>query len=157
MRKSIFIPLVAISVLTGCNDQDAQNKAKNQDQAAKTSQQAQPLWVGKYQGTTPCMACVSRCEDCPGMSVDLTLKADQTFVLNRISLSGHNDIEILKGKFDFLNNDSKMVELKGLDKRNLILVDLEHQVLEIREDITGNGFVAYDDFSLTKVGQHKSS
>ena len=50
-----------------------------------------------------------------------------------------------------------MIELKGLDKRNLLLVDLEHQVLEIREDITGNGFVAYDDFSLTKEGQRKSS
>lgn len=150
MQKSILIPLIAVSVLS----LQACDTASSSASAAKKSQHAEaeviPLWAGKYQGTTPCMACFSRCDECPGMSVDLLLNPDQTFVLNRISLSGHNDIETLKGQFKFKGNDTKFIELTGLNKRNLIMVDLEHQLLEIREDLTGNGFVEFEDFSLQR-------
>lgn len=150
MQKSILIPLVAVSAFsfTACDatSTDANSTKKAQQQHAAVI----PLWAGKYQGTTPCMACFSRCDECPGMSVDLLLKPDQTFVLNRISLSGHNEIETLKGQFKFKSQDSKIIELSGVDKRNLILVDLEHQLLEIREDLTANGFIEFEDFSLLR-------
>ncbi len=147
MQKSILIPLIAVSVwsLQACDTASSHTSA-----ADSAEVEVIPLWAGKYQGTTPCMACFSRCDECPGMSVDLLLQPDHTFVLNRISLSGHNDIETLKGQFKFKEIDSKIIELSGLNKRNLILVDLEHQLLEIREDLTGNGFVEFEDFSLQR-------
>ena len=151
MQKSILIPLVAISALIGCDDQNSLSSAQNNVHSKSVDIEKKvviPEWAGKYQGVTPCLGCTSRCEECPGMAVDLELKPDQTFVLNRISLSGHNEIESIKGPFKFNSPDSKMIELAGVSKRNLILVDLEHQLLEIREDLTANGFVEYEDFSL---------
>lgn len=153
MQKSILIPLVALSALIGCDDQNLLPSAQNSPHLKTVDIEKKvvtPEWVGKYQGVTPCMGCASRCEECPGMAVDLELKSDQTYVLSRISLSGHNEVESIKGSFQFKSPDSKMIELAGLSKRNLILVDLEHQLLEIREDLTANGFVEYEDFSLNR-------
>lgn len=150
MQKSILIPLIAVSALSlqACDTASSTPSVAEKSKPAGTD--VIPLWAGKYQGTTPCMACFSRCDECPGMSVDLLLKPDQSFVLNRISLSGHNDIETLKGQFKFRDNESKIIELTGVNKRNLILMDLEHQLLEIREDLTANGFVEFEDFSLQR-------
>lgn len=150
MQKSILIPLFVISTISlqACDVSSSSSSVTEKPQHAEL--EVVPLWAGKYQGTTPCMACFSRCDECPGMSVDLLLKPDQTFVLNRISLSGHNDIETLRGQFKFRSQESNMIELTGVNKRNLILVDLEHQVLEIREDVTANGFVEFEDFSLLR-------
>lgn len=150
MQKSLLIPLIAISALSlqACDTVSSNlSVAENAEQAEPA---VIPLWAGKYQGTTPCMACFSRCDECPGMSVDLLLKPDQSFVLNRISLSGHNDIETLKGRFQFRGSDSKIIELTGVNKRNLVLVDLENKLLEIREDLTAHGFIEFEDFSLQR-------
>lgn len=158
MQKLIVIPLVALSTLIGCEQQKSlttfnKNGTNSNDSIHSETKiiEAVPDWVGKYQGTTPCMGCTSRCEDCPGMSVDVQLKSDQTFVLNRISLSGHNEIETLKGHFKFNDHDSKIIELSGVANRNLILIDLEHHLLEIREDLTAKGFIEFKDFSLNRA------
>ena len=152
MQKSIFIPLIAVTAMVGCGDHQAQSEfssaAKNQTIEKKV---IVPEWVGKYQGTTPCMGCFSRCDECPGMSVELTLKADQTFVLSRLSLSGHNEIETLKGKIKFTENDQSKLELENVTTRNLLFVDLKNNLLEILEDKTSNAYVAFDDFSLEKT------
>lgn len=157
MQKLIVIPLVALSTVIGCGEQQSlslfnKNGSNTDDSSLSKTKTIEvvPDWVGKYQGTTPCMGCTSRCEDCPGMSVDVQLNSDQTFVLNRISLSGHNEIETVKGHFKFNDHDSKIIELSGVAKRNLILIDLEHQLLEIREDMTANEFVEFEDFSLNR-------
>ena len=152
MQKSILIPLIAISTLSlqACDSASSTLSVAEKSKPAEAA--VRPLWAGKYQGTTPCMACFSRCDECPGMSVDLLLNPDQTFVLNRISLSGHNEIETLKGQFKFTGNDSKLIELVGVNQRNLMLVDLEHQLLEIREDVSANGYVEFEDFSLQRSG-----
>lgn len=154
MSKSIYIPLIAVSVLVGCSEQN--NSAQNSENAKNPTTIAQkeivPVWVGKYQGTTPCMGCFSRCEECPGMSVDLTLNKDQTFVLNRISMSGHNEIETIKGKIKFSNPEKTKFQLENVVTRNLLFVDLEHSMLEILEDKTANHYKAFDDFSLEKMG-----
>lgn len=152
MQKSILIPLIALTAMVGCGEQpvtsETTSTAKHQGFEKKV---VVPDWVGKYQGTTPCMACISRCDECPGMSVELTLKADQTFVLSRLSLSGHNEIETLKGKVKFSDADQTKLELENVSTRNLIFVDLKNNVLEILEDKTSNAYVAFDDFSLEKV------
>lgn len=153
MQKSIFISLVVVSVLAGCRDQDSVGSEKNtaKNQISPIQKEIIPEWVGKYQGTTPCMGCFSRCDECPGMSVDLTLKADQTFVLNRISLSGHNEIETIKGQMRFSNPEKTQIELENVTTRNLLFVDLESKLLEILEDQTANAYIAVEDFSLNKM------
>ena len=97
------------------------------------------------------MGCFSRCDECPGMSVELTLKADQTFVLSRLRFSGHNEIETLTGKIKFTENDQSKLELENVTTRNLLFVDLKNNLLEILEDKTSNAYVAFDDFSLEKT------
>ena len=145
MKKVLVIPLVASSALFGCQE-------PNQP-AAHTVIEAKaqiPAWVGSYQGTTPCMGCLSRCEDCPGMAVALELHENMTYSLKRESLSGHNEIETLTGSLRFNAQDQHKVELVNVTTRNLLYVDLEDRVLEIREDLTGKKYQMQSDFVLVK-------
>ena len=132
--------------LVACDKSEQNNHQKIQLEAKTIA----PAWAGQYTGTTPCMGCYGRCDECPGMSVDLKLNADETFVLNRVSLSGHNDIEKIEGKFEFLNKDQSLIKLSGLEKRNLILIDLKNQLLEIRIDDSAEAYAEYEDFSLER-------
>ena len=144
MKHVILIPLVASAALLGCQDQ-TQTKAEINIE----SKVHMPAWVGEYHGTTPCMGCFSRCEDCPGMAVALSLHADQTYTLVRESLSGHNEIETLTGQLRFDTQDKNKLELLNVAKRNLLFVDLNSHVLEIREDQTGKRYQMQSDFILS--------
>lgn len=149
MKKAIFIPLAAVAAALGCQDaeQGAPQVAQPQGKAA-VQKQAVPAWAGKYQGTTPCMGCISRCEECPGMAVDLALNQDMSYELRRESLSGHNDVQVLKGRMLFKDQAQTQLQLLNVKTRNLIYVDLAHQLLEIREDQTAKPYAAQDDFLL---------
>ncbi|WP_425918401.1 copper resistance protein NlpE N-terminal domain-containing protein [Acinetobacter sp. TSRC1-2] len=153
MKKPLLIPLIASSVLLGCQD-STQSNSENNKQVDQVSEQKVTVakWVGEYQGTTPCMGCISRCEECPGMAVDLVLNPDRTYTLKRESLSGHNEIETIQGHFRFSNPDQNKLELIQVKTRNLIYVDLDQQLLEILEDQTGNVYNSEDDFILEKNG-----
>ncbi|MFC6167201.1 copper resistance protein NlpE N-terminal domain-containing protein [Acinetobacter terrestris] len=151
MKKPLLIPLIASSVLLGCQDSKQTSSESNQ-QVDQVSEQKVTVakWVGKYQGTTSCMGCISRCEECPGMAVDLVLDQDKTYTLKRESLSGHNEIETIQGHFRFSNPDQSKIELMQVKTRNLIYVDLDQQLLEILEDQTGHIYNSEDDFILEK-------
>lgn len=149
MQKSIFIPLVAVSALFACSDH--QNpKSESENTSALTQNVVVPAWVGKYHGNTPCFSCSAHCEDCTGMNVALVLKADHAYELTRISLSGNDENQVIKGAFEFNNPEQSQIKLLGVDARNLILVDLEHHILEIRQDQTGDAYPVQNAFSLAK-------
>lgn len=145
MKKVVLIPLMATGALFGCQDE---NQSQVKDQAVVEQKVQAPLWAGSYSGTTPCMGCSSRCDECSGMAVDLVLKQDLTYELRRESLSGHNEVEVLKGRMQFKDSEQTQLALLNVKKRNLIFVDLDHQILEIREDLTAKPYVAQDDFLL---------
>ncbi|OAL79054.1 hypothetical protein AY606_06390 [Acinetobacter sp. SFB] len=151
MKKPLLIPLIASSVLLGCQDSTRSN-IENNKQVDQVSEQKVTLakWVGEYQGTTPCMGCISRCEECLGMAVDLVLNQDKSYTLKRESLSGNDKREIYAGHFRFSNPEQSKLELIQVKTRNLIYVDLDQQLLEILQDQTGNIFNAEDDFILEK-------
>lgn len=151
MKKPLLIPLIASSVLLGCQN-STQSNSENNKQVSQVSEQKVMLakWVGKYQGTTPCMGCISRCEECPGMAVDLVLNQDKSYTLKRESLSGNDKQEIYTGHFRFSNPEQSKLELIQVKTRNLIYVDLDQQLLEILHDQTGSIFNAEDDFILEK-------
>ena len=73
-----------------------------------------------------------------------------TYTLKRESLSGHNEIETLIGALRFNAQDQYKVELVNVTTRNLLYVDLEDHVLEIREDVTGKKYQMQSDFILVK-------
>ncbi len=148
MKKVVLIPLVATSAMLGCQD-STQTKAKEIE--AITAEKQQAAWVGDFKGTTPCMGCLSRCEDCPGMAVALELHEDQTFTLTRESLSGHNEVEVLKGVIRFKDESKQQLELMNVQTRNLLYVDLDQQLLEIREDQTAKRYQMQSDFLLNKA------
>ena len=151
MKKPLLIPLIASSVLLGCQDsKQSSNENKTQTDSILQHKITVAKWVGEYQGTTPCMSCISRCEECPGMAVDLVLNQDQTYTLKRESLSVHNDVEILTGRFQFSNKDQSKLELIQVKTRNLIYVDLEQQLLEILQDNTDHPYASEADCILEK-------
>ena len=126
MKKVILIPLMASSALMAC-----QQSNETTSQTAIEVQQQTPKWVGQYAGSTPCMGCLSRCEDCPGMAVALTLYPNQSFELLRESLSGHNAVERVTGTIRFRDDSGQQIELLNVSTRNLIFVNLKDQLLEI--------------------------
>ena len=148
MKKVILIPLVATSALLGC--QESQQSRVNAD-IAVTAEKQQAAWIGNFKGTTPCMGCLSRCDDCPGMAVTLALHEDQTYTLTRESLSAHNEVEVLKGSIHFKDDAQQQLELMNVKTRNLLYVDLEQQLLEIRVDQTAKRYQIQSDFILNKA------
>ena len=148
MKQVILIPLVASAALLGCQEQAQQKNAA----VAIESEKQIAAWVGQYQGTTPCMGCMSRCEDCPGMAVTLDLHEDMSYTLVRESLSEHNGAETIKGLIAFKDPEQTQLELKQVETRNLMVVDLEKQQLEIREDISAKKYQMQNDFILVKNG-----
>ncbi len=148
MKKVVLIPLVATSAMLGCQD-STQTKAKEIE--AITAEKQQAAWVGDFKGTTPCMGCISRCEDCPGMAVAIELHEDQTYTLTRESLSGHNEVEVLKGVIRFKDESKQQLELMNVQTRNLLYVDLDQQLLEIREDQTAKRYQMQSDFLLKRA------
>ena len=147
MKKVILIPLVATSALLGCQESQ---QSKVNDDIAITAEKQQAAWIGNFKGTTPCMGCLSRCDDCPGMAVALELHEDQTYTLTRESLSGNNDVEVLKGVIRFKDESKQQLELMNVQTRNLLYVDLDQQLLEIREDQTAKRYQMQSDFILAK-------
>lgn len=151
MKNRILIPLFASSVLLGCQESNQTNTKTSEVKDKLMEKKIIPQWVGHYQGTTPCMGCFSRCEDCPGMAVDVELKDDMTYVLKRESLSGHNEIETLQGKIVFKDSAQTKLELLNVQTRNQLFVDLENKMLEIRVDKTAEPYQAQNDFLLEQI------
>ncbi|WP_291373619.1 copper resistance protein NlpE N-terminal domain-containing protein [Acinetobacter sp. UBA6720] len=149
MKAPILIPLMATGLLLGCSEANQTQHDQSKLQVAE-QKQIIPAWVGGYYGTTPCMGCLSRCEDCLGMAVALELHENMTYTIKRESLSGHNEIETLTGPLRFNAQDQHKVELVNVTKRNLLYVDLEDRVLEIREDVTSKKYQMQSDFILVK-------
>lgn len=149
MNKPILIPLIATSLLMGCQKEQHSQTQQNQVELTDIATQAQAMqWVGHYQGTTPCMGCMSRCEDCPGMAVDLVLHPNMTYELKRESLSTESGIETFTGQLRFIDYAQTKIELMNVKQRNLIQLDVNHLVLEILEDRTAEHYQAYPDFTL---------
>ena len=151
MKNRILIPLFASSVLLGCQESNQPNTQVSEVNDKLVEKKIIPQWVGYYQGTTPCMGCFSRCEDCPGMAVDVELKDDMTYVLKRESLSGHNEIETLQGKIVFKDSAQTKLELLNVQTRNQLFVDLENKMLEILVDKTAEPYQAQNDFLLEQI------
>ena len=151
MKNRILIPLFASSVLLGCQESNQPNTQVSEVNDKLVEKKIIPQWVGYYQGTTPCMGCFSRCEDCPGMAVDVELKDDMTYVLKRESLSGHNEIETLQGKIVFKDSAQTKLELLNVQTRYQLFVDLENKMLEIRVDKTAEPYQAQNDFLLEQI------
>ncbi|MDY6455969.1 copper resistance protein NlpE N-terminal domain-containing protein [Acinetobacter faecalis] len=150
MKNRILIPLFASSVLLGCQESNQTNTQVSEVNDKLVEKKIIPQWVGYYQGTTPCMGCFSRCEDCPGMAVDVELKDDMTYVLKRESLSGHNEVEMFQGKIVFKDSAQTKLELLNVQARNQLFVDLENKMLEIRVDKTAEPYQAQNDFLLSE-------
>ena len=152
MNKSILIPLVSLSSLTvtglvGC---ERASETVKQTEAVQVKHIV-PAWVGSYSGHTPCMSCSALCEDCEGMAVKLTLNAEMTYPLDRQSMSGNDVSEIFTGRMLFKDEDKTELELVGVAKRNLLLVNSAKHEVEIRMDQTANPYATSDEFLLSQT------
>ena len=153
MKNPIFLSFIASSILAGCQDStQSSSESNNQIDQVAEHKVTVAKWVGKYHGTTPCMGCNTRCEECPGMVVDLVLNQNKTYTLKRESLSGNDQQEIYTGQFHFRNTDHSKIELMQVKVRNLMSVDLDQQILEILQDQTSHLYPSEGDFILEKKG-----
>ncbi|RKG41899.1 hypothetical protein D9K81_11715 [Acinetobacter chengduensis] len=149
-----LLPLIAISgasaVLTGCQDTEHGTKSIDQN-TVQESVQPKPVWAGSYQGHTPCLSCSALCEECEGMSVKLTLKEDMQYELQRISMSGNDISETLTGRMLFKDEAKTQLELVGVSKRNLLLVNVAKHEVEIRMDQSAKAYASQQDFLMGAV------
>lgn len=153
MKNPILLPLISCSVLLGCHDSTPPDHTPHTQIDTTLQQNIIPAaWVGTYQGNTPCMTCISHCEACPGMAVELILHADQSYQLKRQRLTGQDQLEEWTGHFRFKNNQQTQIELIQVKARNLIYLDMVQQVLEILEDKSGNLYEDQEAFLLEKSG-----
>ncbi|ALH96137.1 copper resistance protein NlpE N-terminal domain-containing protein [Acinetobacter equi] len=152
MKKQILIPLFASTVLFGCQESNTSKSVQELTQKDAISENKKLVqWVGHYEGTTPCLGCSSRCDECPGMAVSLELKEDLTYVLKRESLSQHNGIEHLQGTFIFKNKQQDKIELLNVKTRHQLFVDLKKRQLEIYQDESATPYAFSEDFLLIKA------
>jgi len=57
----------------------------------------------------------------------------------------------LKGKLRFIDESKQRIELINVATRNLLYVNLDEKVLEIREDQSGKSYQMQSDFLLGKL------
>lgn len=154
MQKSLLTSFVIASISLGCSSENASieknvNDKNSIKQVKVTIDPKLQQWVGKYSGVVPCAACLSRCPECDGMGVDLTIHSNQTFKLVRTSYNGYNEPEIYEGRFKFLDQDKLEIHLIGIKDRNTLL--LGRGFTEIIDTKTNQPYQAYQSFQLEKT------
>lgn len=74
MKKCVWVVAALALVLGACNSKTNSGTA---DGTAQDSVNAEPEWVGIYEGTLPAA-------DCPGIRVVLSLNSDSTFMAKQV-------------------------------------------------------------------------
>lgn len=150
MKKRLLSSFIFASLMMGC---EQHNPATNDEKAS--SEVKKPLdaqlqkWVGHYKGTLPCASCVTFCDECNGMNVDLNIHAYQTFRLERTSNSDHNKHELYVGSFSFLDNGKIKIQLQNVKERNQLI--LGNDYVEVLETKTELPYQSFEDFQLAKL------
>ncbi|MDR0811018.1 MAG: META domain-containing protein [Paludibacter sp.] len=111
MKTTIFtVTLMLLVCFAGCKTNKQTEKAVKPDTgmiSANVASAKQTLdWTGVYYGETPCA-------DCPGIDVQLTLNADDTYSMTRI-YSGHPETIVNSGTFAWNATETK-IDLKDVE------------------------------------------
>ncbi|MBJ8451829.1 copper resistance protein NlpE N-terminal domain-containing protein [Acinetobacter bereziniae] len=150
MKKRLLSSFIFASVMMGCGQHEQALKDEKASSEVKKPLDVQlQKWVGHYKGTLPCAGCVTFCDECNGMTVDLKIYADQTFRLERTSNSDHNKHELYAGNFSFLDNGKVKIQLQSVKERNQLI--LGHSYVEVLETKTGLPYQFFEDFQLDKI------
>ncbi len=150
MKKRALSTFILASVIMGCSQNDPNPEQEKVGTEVKPS--IDPLlqkWIGHYQGILPCAGCITFCENCDGMTVDLKIHADQTFRLERTSNSDHNKHELYVGNFSFMDHGKIKIQLQHVKERNQLILGDDY--VEILESKTGVPYQAFEDFQLDKL------
>ncbi|WP_445115605.1 copper resistance protein NlpE N-terminal domain-containing protein [Acinetobacter sp. WZC-1] len=154
MKKPVLLPLIASGFLLGCQEQSHtghHDTSKTAAENAKQQQTAAASWSGSYQGTTPCSACITRCDGCPGTAVDLVLNPDMTYEMKCENLSDHDDVESFTGHLRFVDAAQTRLQLMNVKTRNLLYLDADQHQIEILEDKTAMPYPVREDFILDMI------
>ncbi|OTU19985.1 copper resistance protein NlpE N-terminal domain-containing protein [Acinetobacter pittii] len=150
MKKRLLSSFIFASLMMGCDQHDpATNNEKASSEVKKPLDAQLQKWVGHYKGTLPCAGCVTFCDECNGMNVDLNIHADQTFRLERTSNSDHNKHELYVGSFSFLDNRKIKIQLQNVKERNQLILGSGY--VEVLETKTGLPYQSFEDFQLDKL------
>lgn len=153
MKKPILVPLLSSTFLIACHESnnvhaDAEKKVNVQK---IEQQQIKALWVGKYQGVTPCESCITRCDGCEGTAVEIMLKPDMQYELVTQSLSGEHEPQSYQGKLYFKDKAQTELKLLNLKVRHELHFDQKQDTLEILDDQTQKPYISKQEFILEKV------
>ena len=113
-KKYFSLAIVAGLLFTACKDNSTSNESLNDSVELKKQEQqvtgsvtiTNASWPGTYSGTIPCASC-------PGIDMELTLLADNTYELRQV-YQDEKKLEIKnQGSFTWMP-DSLGIELQGL-------------------------------------------
>ena len=152
MKKALLTSFVAASISFGCSNQTTEPEQKTSAVKTDQGQTSDPklqAWVGKYEGIIPCATCISRCEGCDSMGVDLELHPDMSFKLVRTSYSTQSAAEVYTGHYEFLDGDKLKIQLNEVKDRNILVLGADYT--EIIDTKSGQPYAAYPDFQLEKI------
>ncbi|SPL69718.1 copper resistance protein NlpE N-terminal domain-containing protein [Acinetobacter stercoris] len=149
MKKTLLTSFILASVSFGCSEaHDGQKNAKDNVKIKVVTDPALSEWVGHYSGITPCANCITRCEGCEGLGIDLKINADQTYVLERSDNNNTSKPEVFAGRFHFVDPDKTRIELIGVTDRNKLGID--EGMVEFIDTQTQQYFDSYTEFELDK-------
>lgn len=146
MKNIILVSVIFASIGLGYAQSKSDVTSAHEKQQVDTNLQK---WVGKYQGSLPCAACVSRCEGCEGVGYDLELFQDQSFTLLYRSNQDNSVLESHRGRFEFLDDGKLQIELHPLKARNILVYTDDG--IEILDSVTMQPYIDHEDFMLQKM------
>lgn len=151
MKIKFIASFILASITVGCDSTElpSQSKSDAQKSMALQTDPALALWVGQYSGTVPCSGCLSHCEGCDGVALDLILRADHSFKLTRVKADPDSEAEVYEGQFAFFDAAKLSIQLVGLKERNIM--QLGEGYSEIIDTQTLQPFLENADFQLQKI------
>ncbi|MDV2439498.1 copper resistance protein NlpE N-terminal domain-containing protein [Acinetobacter gerneri] len=150
MKKTLLTSFILASVSFGCSESN--DVSKNEKSSVKIKVVSDPkmqAWVGHYTAVTPCANCVTRCEGCEGIGIDLKINADQSFIFERTDNNADTKPVVFMGRFRFIDPDKRKIELMGVsDKHKFALSEGSIEVIDTK---TERFFDSDDEFLLDKL------
>ena len=140
-NKIIFLSLLILALAISCNKSNDKEAKKGQDTTETISTNSVIDWQGTYRGVIPCASC-------EGIETIIVLKSDTTYEKSERYLGEKTQLFIQKGKFEYIENESKIILTDGDIKQSYLLV--QDALIMLDSDGNRNTGELADDYILQK-------
>lgn len=140
-NKIILLSLLILALAISCNKSNDKEVKKELDTTETISTNSIIDWQGTYRGVIPCASC-------EGIETIIVLKSDTTYEKSERYLGEKAQIFIQKGKFEYIENESKII-LNDENTKQFYLL-LQDALIMLDPDGNRNTGELADDYILQK-------